>query len=223
MILLFIGVAFWLLNGGVLGRGAREAVQAWWEGVVAVPRQGPPEDAQARPQPAGGEAQQQQAAGQPAPPTQQYHNQQQQHQQGWLRQTFRPAERALALFIASLWPGLGERTVAARREEDNRLRRLADENRAREETLRLQNEEASAPGNAEPNASGTDTAIPVGESSAPAVASGTDVIGHSGSKSGEELRERKPTTTSASADDSVVTASPSSEYVSAQGESAKDE
>lgn len=219
LILMFIGLAFWLLNGGMIGRGAREAVQAWWEGVVGVPRQNAPGDAQAQPQPTGGAQQQPPApgaaAGQPAPQNQQNQDQQ---QHGWLRQTLRPAERALALFIASLWPGVGERTVAARREEENRLRRLADENRAREETLRLQNEEqASASETAEQNASGTETLIPDEETSASAITSGVETVGGSGSKSGEEVRERRPVTAT---EDAI--AGPS-QPVNAQSESAKDE
>ncbi|GAB7356103.1 hypothetical protein MBLNU459_g6707t1 [Dothideomycetes sp. NU459] len=222
LILLVIGLAFWALNGGIVGRGAREAVQGWWEGVIGVPRQDPLRD-QAQARPAGAaEAQQQQqenlaarqapgvvAAGQPAPQNQA----EQQRQQGWLRQTLRPAERAFALFIASLWPGVGERTVAARRDEENRLRRLADENRAREETLRLQNEEAATAAAASASPSDdppTDTglAIPLGEpSSSTAVASGADVAA---SKVGEEVRERKPAATSTNAMNEAASAAQNS-------------
>jgi hypothetical protein len=46
-----------------------------------------------------------------------------QQDHGVIRQTLRPAERLLALLIASLWPGVGERTVTARREAEERQRR----------------------------------------------------------------------------------------------------
>ncbi|KAJ9629940.1 hypothetical protein H2203_002325 [Taxawa tesnikishii (nom. ined.)] len=60
------------------------------------------------------------------------------------RQVLRPAERALALFVASLWPGIGERHVAARRAAENERRRLEEAERTREEEARRQEAEAAA-------------------------------------------------------------------------------
>ncbi|KAF2010843.1 hypothetical protein BU24DRAFT_454394 [Aaosphaeria arxii CBS 175.79] len=51
---------------------------------------------------------------------------------GWARETFHTVERAFALFVASLWPGIGERMVQAQ-EERERAERAAEEERARQE------------------------------------------------------------------------------------------
>ncbi|KAK8177703.1 hypothetical protein IWX90DRAFT_27226 [Phyllosticta citrichinensis] len=65
----------------------------------------------------------------------------------WFRDTIQGAERLVALFVASLWPGLGERMVAAREEaeaqarrdtqdrEERRQRELQEEQRAQREPL----------------------------------------------------------------------------------------
>ncbi|KAJ4991894.1 ubiquitin family protein [Stagonosporopsis vannaccii] len=50
--------------------------------------------------------------------------QQPNNQFGWLRDGLRTLERAVALFVASLWPGIGERMVHAQ-EERERLERVA--------------------------------------------------------------------------------------------------
>ncbi|RMZ73081.1 ubiquitin family [Pyrenophora seminiperda CCB06] len=54
---------------------------------------------------------------------------------GWLRESMRSVERAFALFIASLFPGVGERMVHAQ-EERERLERVA----AQEERQRVEDE-----------------------------------------------------------------------------------
>ena len=38
----------------------------------------------------------------------------------WMRERVRPAERAAALFVGSLWPGVGEAAVRVREEEERR-------------------------------------------------------------------------------------------------------
>ena len=61
---------------------------------------------------------------------------------GWLREQIRPVERAVALFVASLWPGIGEAHVRAQREL-----REQDERRAAEaevEARRRAEEESAA-------------------------------------------------------------------------------
>ena len=59
----------------------------------------------------------------------------------WLREQVRPVQRAVALLLASLWPGVGEAYVRAREQE---ARRLAEEEvaaRRREEAERQRKEE----------------------------------------------------------------------------------
>ena len=60
---------------------------------------------------------------------------------GWIRDSMRTVERGFALFMASLWPGIGERMVHAQ-EERIRAERAAEEERQRqeEEKLRLEAE-----------------------------------------------------------------------------------
>jgi hypothetical protein len=57
---------------------------------------------------------------------------------GWLREQIRPVERAVALFVASLWPGIGEAHVRAQRElreqEERRAAEAEIEARRRAET-----------------------------------------------------------------------------------------
>lgn len=74
--------------------------------------------------------------------------QQRNNQVGWLREGMRTLERGVALFVASLWPGIGERMVHAQ-EERERLERVA----AREEQERREEEERSAAEQREKDAS----------------------------------------------------------------------
>jgi hypothetical protein len=66
---------------------------------------------------------------------------------GWIRETMRSTERAFAIFVASLWPGIGERMVQAQ-EERERAERAAEEERQRqreeEETRRQEQEKKDA-------------------------------------------------------------------------------
>lgn len=70
----------------------------------------------------------------------------QQHQNqrfGWVRESMRTVERSFAIFVASLWPGIGERMVHAQ-EERIRAERVAEEERVRlEEEERNKREEAA--------------------------------------------------------------------------------
>ncbi|KAF2492166.1 hypothetical protein BU16DRAFT_542081 [Lophium mytilinum] len=67
-------------------------------------------------------------------------------ERGWMRERIRVVERAVALFVASLWPGLGERMVRAREErvaaERREEERLAAEEQARIEREAKEKEEA---------------------------------------------------------------------------------
>lgn len=64
---------------------------------------------------------------------------------GWIRDSMRAIERAFALFVASLFPGVGERMVHAQ-EERERLERVAarEERERQEEETRRRAEEAQA-------------------------------------------------------------------------------
>ncbi|KAG9191550.1 hypothetical protein G6011_10284 [Alternaria panax] len=64
---------------------------------------------------------------------------------GWIRDSMRTVERAFALFIASLFPGVGERMVHAQEERERLERVAAQEDRERqEEEARRREEEAQA-------------------------------------------------------------------------------
>lgn len=68
---------------------------------------------------------------------------QQQHQNqqfGWVRDAARGTERGFAMFVASLWPGIGERMVQAQ-EERVRAEREAEEARVAEEAARREEEQ----------------------------------------------------------------------------------
>ncbi|KAH7081010.1 hypothetical protein FB567DRAFT_532275 [Paraphoma chrysanthemicola] len=68
--------------------------------------------------------------------------QRQQQGVGWVRESMRSVERACAIFLASLWPGIGERMVHAQ-EERLRLERVAaeEERERREEEERQRSQE----------------------------------------------------------------------------------
>jgi hypothetical protein len=70
--------------------------------------------------------------------------QRQQEGVGWVRESMRSVERACAIFLASLWPGIGERMVHAQ-EERIRLERVAaeEERERREEAERQRGQEGS--------------------------------------------------------------------------------
>jgi hypothetical protein len=70
--------------------------------------------------------------------------QRQDQRYGWIRDSMRTVERSFAIFVASLWPGIGERMVHAQ-EERERLARVQEEERARqaeEEQRKREEEEA---------------------------------------------------------------------------------
>ncbi|KAF3041124.1 hypothetical protein E8E12_007838 [Didymella heteroderae] len=72
--------------------------------------------------------------------------QQRNNQFGWVRESMRTLERGVAIFVASLWPGIGERMVHAQ-EERERLERVAasEERERQEEERRRAEEEANKP------------------------------------------------------------------------------
>ena len=161
LLLLGVGLAFWMIRAGMLGDGVAGGVRRWWEGVVGVPRarqarapQG--EEGRAQDQAQGGQdgaARGQQGARQPMPTPEQVaqrllaeEDARRDQRRTWLRERVRPVERAVALFVASLWPGVGEAHVRAQREEEARRLSEAQEEevaaagRRREEEEREKNE-----------------------------------------------------------------------------------
>jgi hypothetical protein len=69
--------------------------------------------------------------------------QQRNNQFGWVRESMRTVERGVAIFVASLWPGIGERMVHAQEERERLERVAASEERERLEEERRQAEEAA--------------------------------------------------------------------------------
>ncbi|KAK4556778.1 hypothetical protein LTR86_006349 [Recurvomyces mirabilis] len=146
--LVMIGLGFWMVRAGMLGDGG--VARRWWDGVVGGNAGAPAAGAQGQ---GGDQATGQGAAAQGpagAMPTPQQvaqrlldeRNQAQNARVRRLREYIRPVERAVALFVASLWPGIGEAHVRAREEEERRRRdeaevaerkRQEDERKAAEE------------------------------------------------------------------------------------------
>ncbi|KAH5717847.1 hypothetical protein HBI18_170610 [Parastagonospora nodorum] len=79
--------------------------------------------------------------------------QQQDQRVGWLRDGVRTVERSLAIFVASLWPGIGERMVHAQEEriraeraaEEERQRQAEEEQKKREDEAGEQDEKKGEP------------------------------------------------------------------------------
>ncbi|KAF4553513.1 Hypothetical protein D9617_7g032410 [Elsinoe fawcettii] len=160
LILAGIAMAFFGLRALDGDGGVRRRVQGWWEGVVGVgPRgqQGGGVGAQAVQHQGQGQGQDvlgqlaaegrarlerpgQGAAGEAVGAegvAAQGQGEAEDAHLSPLRRRLRPVERAAALFVASLWPGVGENTVRARREREAEERRAREE-REREEQARLE-------------------------------------------------------------------------------------
>ena len=70
--------------------------------------------------------------------------QQHEHERrSWIRESIRTVERGVSLFVASLWPGIGERMVHAQ-EERERLERVAETERREAEEERVRREAEAA-------------------------------------------------------------------------------
>jgi hypothetical protein len=144
--LVAIGVGFWMIRAGVLGDGG--VVRRWWEGVVGVaPAPAAAVDGAAGADGQEGAQQGQQGAQQGrngAMPTPEQvaqrlidqHNERQNARVRQVRELVRPVERAVALFVASLWPGVGEAHVRAREAEERRRNEEEIAARRREEEER---------------------------------------------------------------------------------------
>ncbi|KAI6830841.1 hypothetical protein KC332_g2187 [Hortaea werneckii] len=174
VLLMLLGLGFWAVRMGVLNEGG--GIRRWWDDVVGVqrgrqPQAGAQEGAQQQRQ--GGEAgaqvqqgenagvngnrgqggQQQDGRGRRMPTPEQVaqrllneRQQRQNAQVGRLREIIRPIERAVALFLASLWPGIGEAAVRAREDEERRRNEeeVARQRAAEEERVRKEEEEKKA-------------------------------------------------------------------------------
>lgn len=143
-LLLAICVVFYGLRDANVGQGLRDGIRGWWEGVVGVGNAQPRAAAETPQSGTGAPSDGLPAQGQAQLPGQQQDVPPAQAQQGSfgpLRAHLRPIERALALFIASLWPGIGEQTVRARRAAQERLQL---EQRQREEAAAALQVEANA-------------------------------------------------------------------------------
>ncbi|KAG9514876.1 hypothetical protein KCU93_g9661, partial [Aureobasidium melanogenum] len=130
---------------------------------------------------------------------------QQQQDHGVVRQALRPAERLLALLIASLWPGIGERTVTARREAEERQRREEGERQAAEAERQRQLEADQSAAQGEPTSAGDSDPVTTteGPSITTATATGNDVSGGD-----QEIRERKTATQDHSAEEQPANSEP---------------
>ncbi|KAF2769437.1 hypothetical protein EJ03DRAFT_327493 [Teratosphaeria nubilosa] len=142
--LLLIGLGFWLVRAGLFGEGG--IARRWWDGIMQ-PNGIPPREGQQE----QGAQDQQQPGRQPMPTPEQVaqrlineRNQARDERLRRWRDLVRPVERIVALFVASLWPGVGEAAVRAREEEERR--RNEEEiarRRAEEEEERVKKEEGS--------------------------------------------------------------------------------
>jgi hypothetical protein len=153
LVLTVIGIGFWMIRMGLFGDGG--LLRRWWDEIM----QGP-QPVQARPAANVADVQVAPDGAEPARPrrmptpeevAQRLLNQAAREnvnpaanpQLHWLRERVRPTERAAALFIGSLWPGVGEAAVRAREEEERRraeeeiaTRRREEEERQRENQAR---------------------------------------------------------------------------------------
>ncbi|PPJ49698.1 hypothetical protein CBER1_02872 [Cercospora berteroae] len=141
--LVAIAIGFWLLRQGPLAEGG--VLRRWWDGIVD-------QNPRAQPAAAAGQQQGQEGAGALRPgqmptPAQvaqrilEEDRQQRNNRLAWIREQIRPAERAVALLVASLWPGVGEAYVRALEAEERRRNEEEIAARRREEEERQKREE----------------------------------------------------------------------------------
>ena len=194
LMLVGIGLTFWAFRLGVLGNEEiMNQARRWWQGVVGLPER--PREQAGGQQPQGQAAPVGQAGAAPPAEVQQQRGQQRMptpeevaqrlldenadQNRGWLREQIRPVERAVALFVASLWPGIGEAHVRAQRElreqEERRAaeaeveaRRRAEERRAGQEKKDgAQTEQAAESGENEHTSLGGSSGVEGENSAAP--------------------------------------------------------
>jgi len=149
--LMMIGFGFWMVRLGLFGQGG--IARRWWDDLIRV---GPPPAGPAAVAGNGQAGRQQQGAPphgadgtrQPMPTPEQVaqrlldeRQQVRDARMQRLREFIRPVERMVALFVASLWPGIGEAHVEAREREERRRQEEEVQARRREEEERAEKEE----------------------------------------------------------------------------------
>ena len=179
--LLFIGIGFWMLRMGLFGEGA--VLRRWWDGVLNGHRPANQQQQQQQGQQAAqGQAGpvppaegQQGAPRQPMPTPEQVaqrlideRNQQRNARVAQLRELVRPVERVVALFVATLWPGVGEAHVQAREADERRRAEEEVAARRREEDARAAAEQ-SGEGEKKEGEGGSSSQVEGGEKGASAV------------------------------------------------------
>ena len=153
VLVLISTMIYLLIQAGVFGERPLERLRHWFEQIVGVENEGrrhqqqqPLRDQQGQ-QPErrqeGGTAPNQvnqiQRQGDPVTPealAERLLRERQNQDRSWFRVRFAGIERSMALFLASLYPGVGERHIAAR-ERAAREAREIEERRRREEAERL--------------------------------------------------------------------------------------
>jgi hypothetical protein len=149
-----IGAVAYLAQLGVFD-GYLERVRRHFEALVGLNDRAPnagQQQAQENPSAANREPT-------PAETAQRMVQQRQERNATWFRERMRTIERAFALFVASLWPGLGERMVQAQ-EERVRAARAAEEERKRAEEEQAAREQEEREKESQEKA---DAATPVAE------------------------------------------------------------
>ncbi|KAL1637954.1 hypothetical protein SLS56_000511 [Neofusicoccum ribis] len=180
LMLSLCGVAIYIFQAGILGDrvlGNRwDRVRHYFENLVGIPHQQPAQQQRpARQAQANDANNNNNGAVDIGPPgrrgrrrdpspeevAQRLLREREQQQRTWLRERVRGVERSVALFVASLWPGLGERMVAAREEAEAQARRDAQD---REEEERRAETEAEAQAQAQEQARVQEAGVGEGES-----------------------------------------------------------
>lgn len=195
LMLSLCGLAIYIIQAGLLGErflGNRwDRVRRYFENLVGIPPQQPAQrERPAAQQEQANEANNNNAAVDIGPPgrrgrrrdpspeevAQRLLRERENQQRTWFRERLRGVERSTALFVASLWPGLGERMVAAREEAEAQARRDAQD---REEAERRAAAEAEAREQVQAQAQASEQ----GEGAAPAVDGEADRLESSGNDS----------------------------------------
>lgn len=190
LFLIVLAITYWMIRVGFLNaqNGLGGAVRGWWEGLVGVPRAAAEEPRR--------EGQQMLTPEQVAERLIRERRERQQGPLPWWREQIRPLERAVALFVASLWPGVGEAHVRAREEEEERRRNEAEVEEARRVVEQQQLQEGQVEGSSVAvdegkakvdGADGASASMATGGGETTASASGIDV---SAEGSSSDLRAR---------------------------------
>jgi hypothetical protein len=172
------------LNLGFMGEqmnGLWARFRAHFEALIGLPPHPQPVAAQANGEGAA-------AAPDPANTARRLVEQQQAQNRNWLRARLRQVERTIALFVASLWPGVGEGLIQAQERAENE-RRLAEETRVREEEEARKKKEEEENAEREKASEAGPSTVPV-DSLAGTAATGADVAHDEGLSRVNKGKER---------------------------------